>query len=86
MRKYLLLFLYAGIISAQQHDGHTHDYTVDYIEFMKIVDAEGTVHCIEVPRSAEYTERIAAAIGREELQVIPQTVGRRDRKGKLLKV
>jgi hypothetical protein len=86
VRKYLLIIVCAGIVNAQQHADHSHDYTVDYIEFMKIMDADGTAHCIEVPRSAEFAERITAAVGREGLQIIQQTVGRRDRKGKLLKM
>jgi hypothetical protein len=81
-----LFVLFTVVSQAQLHDGHTHDYTVDHVEFMKIMDPDGTIRCVEVSRSQEYVDRRAAAAEGVEMSVIPQTVGRRDRNGRLLKV
>jgi hypothetical protein len=85
--KYIVsFFVLSGILTAQiSHDGHTHDVTVDLVEFVKIMDPDGTIRCVEVLRSQEDFVTFESRNQRSDMHIIAQTVGRRDKTGKLLK-
>lgn len=61
------------------------DQTVSYVEFVNVVGPDGTVECREYVRTQEYMDARSAFMKTSDLKVIPQTVGRRTRDGRLMK-
>ncbi len=55
-----------------------------YTEFVNVAGPNGTVQCIEVPRSEEYMRTVIENAQSSGLHIIKETIGRRNMKGELM--
>ncbi len=76
--KWSVLLLLPFFASAQRAD------KTEYVEFVKIMNSDGTIQCVEIPRSEEYIRQWQENAAASGLKVIKETVGRRNAKGELM--
>lgn len=78
MKTFLLLFLPLTLLAQESS-------TVQYVEFVQKMTANGIVQCTEIPRDQASIDRMVKAAERSGLHIITETIGRRGKKGELLK-
>lgn len=74
----MCLFLFPFILFAQEA------YKIEYIEFVKKIDANGTVQCIEIPRDEAYIQKWQQNAEQSDLRIIKETIGRRNTNGDMM--
>ena len=77
--KHLIFLFFPLFIIAQE------TYKIEYVEFIQRIDANGNVQCYEIPRDEAYVKQWIENANTSGLHIINETVGRRSKKGELLK-
>jgi hypothetical protein len=82
MKRWLLFasLCFNGITVAQKNDS----YSVEYVEFIKTVDINGTVQCAQTSHDESYIELLQHNAKNSGLHILKETIGRRNAKGELL--
>ncbi len=77
--KHLILLIFPFFLFAQEA------YKVEYVEFVQRIDVNGNIQCYEIPRDEAYVKQWTEKANASGLHIITETVGRRSKKGEMLK-
>ena len=75
-----IFFLFFPLFASSQDA-----YTVEYVDFVQRMNAGGIVQCYEIPRDEAFVKQLIENANASGLHIISETIGRRNKKGDLLK-